>query len=79
MKIPSISHDDWERFIEFSHDGIVIADEHGKIVYMNSASERLEEMDKSEIIGRYAHELEEAGIYEVSATLRVLKEKNLFQ
>lgn len=75
MKIPEISSEEWEKFIEFSYDGVVIADSEGKIVYMNPASERLEEMDKDEIIGEYAQDLQDRGIYEVSSTVKVLKER----
>lgn len=68
-------HDEWIQFFELSHDGIIIADGKGRIVYMNPASERLEEVGKDYIIGKLASDLEREGIYEVSATVKVLKER----
>ena len=66
---------DWVKFLEVSYDGIIIADGEGHIVYMNPASERLEEVSKEYIIGKHAKDLEEEGIYEVSVTVRVLETK----
>lgn len=66
---------DWMKFFEVSYDGIIIADGDGRIVYMNPASERLEEVDKAYILNRLASELEEEGIYEVSVTVKTLKER----
>lgn len=66
---------DWIKFLDVSYDGIIIADEEGRIIYMNPASEKLEEVNKEFIIGRYARDLEKEGIYEVSATVKVLKTK----
>lgn len=66
---------EWIKFLEVSYDGIIIADGEGHIVYMNPASERLEEVSKDYIIGKYARDLEEEGVYEVSVTVRVLQTK----
>lgn len=68
-----IFHDDWKDFFEASYDGIIIADEAGRIVYMNHAAELLEEVDKGQILGRKASELLEEGIYETSVTVKVFK------
>ncbi|MCQ4636916.1 sigma 54-interacting transcriptional regulator [Anaerovorax odorimutans] len=67
--------DEWIKFFEVSYDGIIIADGEGRIVYINPASERLEEVDKEYIVGRLASELEEEGIYEVSVTVKTLRER----
>lgn len=67
--------EDWIKFFEVSYDGIIIADGEGRIVYMNPASERLEEVEKEYILGRLASDLEREGIYEVSVTVKTLKEK----
>lgn len=67
--------DDWIQFFELSHDGIIVADGEGRIVYMNPASERLEEVGKDYIIGKQASELEREGIYEVSVTVKTLKDQ----
>lgn len=73
MQLPKLFNEDWAAFFELSHDGIVIADHNGNIVYMNPAAERLEETSKEYILGRPARELLEAGIYQVSVTVKVLK------
>ena len=73
MKPPTLFSEDWKSFLEMSYDGIVIANHEGRIVYMNPAAERLEEVKKEEILGRMAKELEEEGIYRVS----IGEERNL--
>lgn len=75
VKISELFHDDWKNFFEASYDGIIIADEMGRIVYMNHAAEILEEVDKEYILGRYASDLLEEGIYETSVTVKVFKSK----
>lgn len=71
--VPEMFHDDWKDFFEASYDGIIIADELGRIVYMNRAAERLEEVDKEYILGRRAADLLEEGIYETSVTVKVFQ------
>lgn len=73
MKPPTLFSEDWKSFLEMSYDGIVIANHEGRIVYMNPAAERLEEVKKEEILGRMAKELEEEGIYRVSVTVKVFQ------
>ncbi len=73
--LPGFFYSDWVKFFEVSYDGIIIADGEGRIVYMNPASERLEEVSKDYIIGKYAADLEAEGVYEVSATVMVLRER----
>lgn len=73
VQLPELFNEDWATFFELSHDGIVIADHNGNIVYMNPAAERLEETAKEYILGRPAKELLEEGIYQVSVTVKVFK------
>lgn len=73
---PQLLHDDWRDFFEESYDGIIIADELGRIVYMNHAAETLEEVNKEYILGRTASELLEQGIYETSVTVKVFKSRH---
>ena len=73
--MPDFFDSDWVKFFEVSHDGIIIADGEGRIVYMNPASERLEEVSKEHVLGRYAGDLEAEGIYEVSVTVMVLRDR----
>ena len=68
-------NEDWINFFEVSYDGIIVADKNGRIVYMNPAAEKLEEVNRSQIIGKLASDLEKEGIYEKSVTVMVLKEK----
>ena len=68
-------NEDWINFFEVSYDGIIVADKNGRIVYMNPAAEKLEEVNKSQIVGKLASDLEKEGIYEKSVTVMVLKEK----
>ena len=75
MDTSNIFEQEWIKFFEISYDGIIIADGKGYIIYMNPASERLEEVKKENIIGKHAKDLESKGIYEQSVTLRILKSK----
>ena len=69
--IPFAMHEDWSEFFELSNDGIIIADEDGRIVYMNPAAEKLEEVSKDYILGKSAKDLQQEGIYETSVTVKV--------
>lgn len=73
--VPGFFDSDWVKFFEVSYDGIIIADGEGRIVYMNPACERLEEVSKEYILGKYAADLEAEGVYEISVTVMVLREK----
>ncbi|MCB6993836.1 sigma 54-interacting transcriptional regulator [bacterium 210820-DFI.6.37] len=75
VSLPKIFNEDWRNFFEVSHDGILVADSQGRIVYMNPAAERMEEVEKESILGRYAKELLEEGIYQVSVTVKVFQTK----
>lgn len=75
MKLPTFFSEDWKSFLEMSYDGIVIANHEGRIVYMNPAAERLEEVKKEEILGKMANELVDEGIYRVSVTVKVFQSK----
>ena len=75
ISLPKIFNEDWQNFFEVSHDGIIIADNEGRIVYMNPAAERMEEVEKESILGRYAQELLDEGIYQISVTVEVFQTK----
>ena len=70
---PFVFDDDWKQFMDFSYDGIMIADSEGRIVYVNPASERMGGIRKEDILGRYARDLEAEGVYETSVTVKVFK------
>lgn len=65
--------EDWTDFLELSNDGVIVADGEGRIIYMNSAAERLEKTGKDSIIGKYAKQLQEEGIYQNSVSVKVLE------
>lgn len=75
MNLPKIFNEDWAQFFDVSHDGIIIADSEGRIVYMNPAAERLEEVEKECILGKHANELLEEGVYKISVTVKVFKSR----
>lgn len=67
----------WRTFMEVSYDGVLIADSEGRIVYMNSASERMGGVKREAILGRYARDLEAEGVYETSVTVKVFKTRQV--
>ena len=77
-EISNIHADEWRQFIEMSYDGIIIANHQGRIVYMNPASERLEEVSKEYILGKHAGNLVKEGIYERSVTVKVFETQDTY-
>lgn len=61
--------------INSSYDGIWITDGNGKTVYINKAIERITRLKSKDVIGKHMQELVDKGIFNKSATLKVLKEK----
>lgn len=61
--------------IESSYDGIYITDGNGVTLRVNKACERIEGITAEDVIGRHMKELEEAGYYSESVTLKVLERK----
>ncbi|MFH2127988.1 MAG: PAS domain S-box protein, partial [Pseudomonadota bacterium] len=59
--------------IDSSYDGLWISDAEGKVVRVNPASERFAGVNAKEVIGRNVSELVEAGYFDRSVTLEVLK------
>lgn len=61
-----------EAIFEFSHDGLVVADENGVFIRINSNYERITGIPKEEILGETAHSIIAKGLVSDSATLHVL-------
>jgi len=64
-----------EGIIESSFDGIWISDRDGKVLMINKASERINEVKISEVVGRNVRDLVKEGLYNKSVTLEVLERK----
>ncbi|BEQ14100.1 sigma 54-interacting transcriptional regulator [Desulfoferula mesophila] len=61
--------------IDSSYDGLWISDAEGKVVRVNPASERFAGVNAKEVIGCNVSELVEAGYFDRSVTLEVLKQQ----
>jgi PAS domain S-box-containing protein len=66
------SNKELEAIFESSHDGIVVADNQGRLIRINHSYERITGIPTSEIVGLTMNELIERKIVSDSATLRVL-------
>jgi PAS domain S-box-containing protein len=58
-----------------SHDGIWVCDGQGKVIDINEASEKLNGIHATDIIGRNVIDLVEGGLFDRSVTLEVLETK----
>ncbi|WP_342545478.1 sigma 54-interacting transcriptional regulator [Lysinibacillus sp. FSL K6-4013] len=61
--------------INGSFDGIVIADNKGKILFQNPSYKEITGLSPEQCIGRKLSDLEKEGVIDVSASLKALKEK----
>lgn len=61
--------------IDSSYDGLWISDAEGKVVRVNPASERFSGVNAKEVIGCNVSDLVDAGYFDRSATLEVLKHR----
>lgn len=64
-----------DSIIESSFDGIWISDKDGNVLKINKASERINEVKKSDVVGRNVRDLVKEGLYNKSVTLEVLERK----
>ena len=58
---------------ESSSDGIWVCDGSGKVISINSASERLNGVDAGDIVGRHVSDIMGEGLFDRSVTLEVLE------
>ena len=66
---------DFESIINSSYDGIFITDGHGTVLRINEAYERITGIRASEVIGKNMANLVQEGVYDQSATVRVLERR----
>ena len=61
--------------IESSYDGLWICDHEGKVIRVNKASERINNLKAEDVIGKNMNQLVADGLFDKSVTLEVLKRK----
>jgi len=67
---------DWlDTIIDSSYDGLWICDHEGKVLRINKASERINEVKAEQVIGKNMKELIAEGLFDKSVTLEVLKRR----
>lgn len=64
-----------DSIIESSFDGLWISDGKGRVLRINKASEKINEVKASEVVGRNVRDLIKEGFYNKSVTLEVLEKK----
>jgi len=80
LNIPvKIDPDDFQLILEaimqYSRDGIFVTDDEGNIVMLNRASEEMNDILASDVLGRNVGELLKEGYYDRSVTRQVIKHK----
>ncbi len=63
------------QILECSYDGIHVTDGEGRTTHYNAACERIEKLDRSQVIGRNMSELVEAGLLPDSVSLEAIRTK----
>ena len=71
-KLESINRE-LEAIFDSSHDGIVVADQHGVFIKINSSYERITGISRKQIIGETARSIIAKGLVSDSATLHVIE------
>lgn len=67
---------DWlDTIIDSSYDGLWICDHEGKVIRINKASERINQVKAEEVVGKNMKELIAEGFFDKSVTLEVLKRR----
>ncbi|RLE13067.1 transcriptional regulator, partial [Candidatus Aerophobetes bacterium] len=61
--------------INFSFDGLWISDGEGKVLRVNKASEKMNGIKASEVVGKNVRDLIKEGFFDKSVTLEVLEKK----
>lgn len=64
-----------DTIIDSSYDGLWICDHDGKVISINKASERINDVKAEEVVGKNMKELIDNGLFDKSATLEVLKRR----
>jgi PAS domain S-box-containing protein len=67
---------DWlDTIIDSSYDGLWICDHEAKVIRLNKAAERINQVKANDILGKSMKELVDQGLFDKSGTLEVLKRK----
>jgi PAS domain S-box-containing protein/TyrR family helix-turn-helix protein len=64
-----------DTIIDSSYDGLWICDHEGKVIRINKASERINNVKAEEVLGKNAKDLVANGFFDKSVTVEVLKKK----
>jgi PAS domain S-box-containing protein len=64
-----------DTIIDSSYDGLWICDHQGKVIRINKASERINEVKAEEVVGKNMKDLVGEGLFDKSVTLEVLNRK----
>jgi len=64
-----------DTIIDSSYDGLWICDHEGKVIRINKASEKINQVKAEEVVGKNMKELIAEGFFDKSVTLEVLKRK----
>lgn len=64
-----------DTIIDSSYDGLWICDHEGKVIRINKASERINQVKAEEVVGKNMKELIAEGFFDKSVTLEVLKQR----
>ncbi len=64
-----------DTIIDSSYDGLWICDHEGKVIRINKASERINDVKAEEVVGKNMKELIAEGLFDKSVTLEVLKRR----
>ena len=64
-----------DTIIDSSYDGLWICDHEGKVIRINNASERINQVKAEEVVGKNMKELIAEGFFDKSVTLEVLKRR----
>jgi PAS domain S-box-containing protein len=62
--------------IDSSYDGLMICDERGKVIRMNKASEKINNLKAGDILGKNVNELVAMGLFDNPVTFEVIKRKS---
>ncbi|MDQ0253002.1 PAS domain S-box-containing protein [Evansella vedderi] len=75
MSMPASLQEEFEAILDSSFDGIHITDGQGVTLFYNKACERIEGLNKEEVIGVNVQRLVDQGVYPNSLALKVLETK----
>ena len=67
---------EYEAIINSSYDGIFITDGNGLVLRLNNAYERITGIQANEVVGKTMKQLVSEGVYDQSATLRVIEKRH---